>query len=292
MTCGRSRWSTWDQTTRCWSWTRPAMSRRVSTAHRGCAAAIHRHRREDRERPGRGFSDLYHQTGHTLIDRELYLPVSWTENADRCAQAGIPDGTGFATKTELAEQMIIRALDGGISVPWVAGDEVYGASTTLRAELENRAVGYVLAVACDHRVTTGTGVERVDHLAARLPTRSWQRLSAGKGAKGHRFYDWAWITIHDTAPDASHGRRWLLIRRNRRTGELAFYRCFSARRVPWPSWCGSPDDDGPSRNPSKPARDRPVSTSTRSAPGPPGTAGPLLCCWRTSSSPSPPSPNA
>lgn len=128
--------------------------------------------------------------------------------------------------------MIIRALDGGISVPWVAGDEVYGASTTLRAELENRAVGYVLAVGCDHRVTTGTGVERVDHLAARLPTRSWQRPSAGKGAKGHRFYDWAWITIHDTAPDASHGRRWLLIRRNRRTGEPAFYRCFPARRVP------------------------------------------------------------
>jgi SRSO17 transposase len=38
------------------------------------------------------------KTGHTLIDRELCLPVSWTENADRCAQAGIPDGTGFATK--------------------------------------------------------------------------------------------------------------------------------------------------------------------------------------------------
>lgn len=172
------------------------------------------------------------RTGHTLIDRELYLPVSWTENADRCVQAGSRTAPGFATKTELVEQMIIRALEGGISVPWVAGDEVYGASTALRTELENRAVGYVLAVACDHRVTTGTGVERADHLAARLPKQSWQRLSAGNGAKGHRFYDWAWITIHDTTPDAPNGYRWLLIQRNRRTGELAFRRCFSARRVP------------------------------------------------------------
>ncbi|WP_414942833.1 hypothetical protein [Amycolatopsis sp. cmx-11-51] len=65
-----------------------------------------------------------------------------------------------------------------------------------------------------------------------MPKQSWQRLWAGQGAKGHRFYDWAWITVHDTAPDARDGYRWLLIRCNRRTGELAFYRCFSARRVP------------------------------------------------------------
>jgi SRSO17 transposase len=61
---------------------------------------------------------------------------------------------------------------------------------------------------------------------ARLPKRAWQRLSAGPGAKGHRFYDWAWITIAGPTP-ARAGQRWLLVRRNRRTGELAFYRCFS-----------------------------------------------------------------
>lgn len=171
------------------------------------------------------------KTGHTLIDRELYLPASWTDDPDRCADAGIPAGTEFATKTELATRMIVGALDGGVPAGWVAGDEVYGASSGLRGELEDRGVGYVLAVACDHRVHAGTEPERADRLAARLPKRSWQRLSAGRGAKGHRFYDWAWITIHDTDSDGQ-GYRWLLIRRNRRTGELAFYRCFSPRRVP------------------------------------------------------------
>jgi SRSO17 transposase len=170
-------------------------------------------------------------TGHTLIDRELYLPASWTDDRKRCAEAGIPADTGFATKTELARRMIVRALDGGAAVRWVAGDEVYGAATKLRAALEARTVGYVLAVACDHHVRTARGAERANDLVARLPKRCWQQLSAGKGAKGHRFYDWAWITIHDTDTDVA-GYRWLLVRRHRRTGDLAYYRCFSPRRVP------------------------------------------------------------
>ncbi len=58
--------------------------------------------------------------------------------------------------------------------------------------------------------------------------RAWQRYSAGGGAKGHRYYDWAWVAIDPGKP----GHRWLLIRRNRHTGELAFYRCYSPRRVP------------------------------------------------------------
>ena len=74
---------------------------------------------------------------------------------------------------------------------WVAGDEVYGADPVLRAELEARRVGYVLAIGCDRRVPTAAGPMRADELAAGLPKRAWQRLSAGPGAKGQRYYDWA-----------------------------------------------------------------------------------------------------
>jgi SRSO17 transposase len=62
--------------------------------------------------------------GHTLIDREIYLPRSWTDDPDRCAAAGIPADTGFSTKPALATRMILRALDAGIPAGWVAGDEV------------------------------------------------------------------------------------------------------------------------------------------------------------------------
>jgi SRSO17 transposase len=74
---------------------------------------------------------------------------------------------------------------------------------------------------------------RADQLTARLPRRAWQRLSAGPGAKGQRYYDWAWVTL--TPPehtDTDTACWWLLVRRHRDTGELAFYRCYAPELVP------------------------------------------------------------
>lgn len=171
--------------------------------------------------------------GHALIDRALYLPKSWAEDTERRAEAGVPDDVEFATKPKLARQMITRALDGGASAPWVAGDEVYGADPGLRSELEYRGVGYVLAVACSHQVTTSAGKLRADEISAGLPRRAWQRLSAGPGSKGPRWYDWAWISISAATNDNERpSQRWLLIRRNHSTGELAYYRCYAPGPVP------------------------------------------------------------
>jgi SRSO17 transposase len=166
--------------------------------------------------------------GHALIDRELYLPQSWTADPGRCQAAGIPDGTPFATKPQLARRMIERALDARIPFAWFAADEVYGDNAKLRAWLESRQVRHVLAVACDHHIPAGAGrTIRADQLAARLPKRAWQRLSAGKGAKGHRCYDWAWAEV----ASGEAGSRWLLVRRHPRTTELAFYRCYAPQPV-------------------------------------------------------------
>ena len=67
-------------------------------------------------------------------------------------------------------------------------------------------------------------------LSRPYPARAWQRLCAGPGSKGPRFYDWAWVSI-DTDPEPV-GRRWLLIRRNDTTGKLAYYRCYAPEPVP------------------------------------------------------------
>ena len=74
--------------------------------------------------------------------------------------------------------------------------------------------------------TAGGLTIRADDLAARLPARAWQQLSAGPGAKGPRYYDWAWAGLQGRAC------RWLLIRRNPATGKLAFYLCWAPRAVP------------------------------------------------------------
>ncbi|MFD9028631.1 IS701 family transposase [Streptomyces parvulus] len=169
-------------------------------------------------------------TGHAAIDRALYVPRSRTDAPDRCRAAGIPDDLAFATKPVLAARMIGRALDTGTPARWVAGDEVYGDNPHLRADLEERRTHYVLAVSSTHQVIMAAGKFPAKAIAAKIPKRAWQRRSAGEGAKGERYYDWAQADIHGPADRLGHW--WLLARRNRRTGELAFYRCFSPHPVP------------------------------------------------------------
>jgi len=167
--------------------------------------------------------------GHAFIDRALYLPASWTDDPERCHAAGVPADVEFATKPALARQMITKALDAGAPARWVAGDEVYGADPALRADLHERRIGYVLAVAKTHSVRTGAGASTAGQVAARLPARSWQRYTAGPGAKGQRYYDWALVELTTTGVGGEHH---LLVRRNNRTGELAFYRAYSPHPVP------------------------------------------------------------
>ncbi len=139
--------------------------------------------------------------GHALTDRALYLPKSWTGDPGRCEAAGIPGHAAFATRPRLARLMIERAVSARVPFARVAADEAHGDNGPLRTWLEQQHIAYVLAVARDHRVPAGAGrTVRADELAARLPGRAWQRLPAGDGARGHRWHDWARVTISSPGP--------------------------------------------------------------------------------------------
>jgi SRSO17 transposase len=169
--------------------------------------------------------------GRAFIDRELYLPRSWTNDPARCRAARVPAQVGFRTKPQLARVMLERALDAEVPAAWVTADEVYGGDPTLRRWLEDRGMSYVLAVKGTEPLATpsaaGSGSARAtaSQLAAAVPTEQWVACSAGHGAKGRRLYDWARVEL--AAPAAAGRLRWLLVRRSRRSGELAFYACFS-----------------------------------------------------------------
>jgi SRSO17 transposase len=169
--------------------------------------------------------------GRALIDRELYLPKSWTEDRERCQDAGVPDDVTFTTKIDHARRMLARAITDGVPAKWATADEFYGNHRGLRRDLQGDDVGYVLGVAKNHRVTQPDGVSAtVEHVAGQLRPSAWNRLSAGKGAKGEREYDWAFVRITPPA-DERVGHHWLLLRRRIRDGELAFYRCWSPTKV-------------------------------------------------------------
>jgi SRSO17 transposase len=163
-------------------------------------------------------------TGRAFIDRELYLPRSWTDDPARCRAAHVPSEVGFRTKPQLARVMLERALDAEVPASWVTADEVYGGDPALRRFLEERGISYVLAVKGSEPL--GTAIQEsatASQLAASVPVEQWVACSAGHGAKGRRLYDWSRIQL---AGPATAGRtRWLLVRRSRRDGELAFYAC-------------------------------------------------------------------
>lgn len=169
--------------------------------------------------------------GHALIDRELYLPESWTSDRDRCRAAGIPDEVEFATKPRQLIAMLARALDAGVPFAWVTADEAYGQAHYLCDWLEQRDAAYVLATKRTDTVITVEGVPgRVDELIADLPTRAWRRLSVGAGAHGPREYDWARVPVHSHwAPGRGH---WVLARRSiNDSTEIAYYVCYGPRRA-------------------------------------------------------------
>jgi SRSO17 transposase len=157
--------------------------------------------------------------GRALIDRRLYLPGEWAEDAERRAEARVPVGIAFTTKPKLGAAMLDRALDAGVPCAWVVADSVYGADHALRRRIEARGgLGYVLAVTSGQRL----GLARVDAWAAKAPPEGWYRLSAGEGAKGPRLYDWAYAPYRGSAP--AGWEKGLLIRRKlAEPDELAFY---------------------------------------------------------------------
>lgn len=76
------------------------------------------------------------EAGRALIDRALYLPQVWIDDAERRREASVPETVEFATKPQLARGMLERAFVAGVPAAWVAGDEVYGNDPGLRQWLD------------------------------------------------------------------------------------------------------------------------------------------------------------
>lgn len=168
--------------------------------------------------------------GQALIDRRLYLPQAWATDAARRARTQVPEEIAFATKIEIARELIGSALDAGAPCRWVLADALYGGDYRLRRMLEERRQPYVLAVRSNHhlRFITQEGLIEADPktIAEDLPTHAWTTLAAGEGAKGLRLYAWAAIRLPWTTDEGFE--RWLLIRRSRKEPEkLAYYLVFA-----------------------------------------------------------------
>jgi len=129
----------------------------------------------------------------------------------------LPSDLAFRTKGQLA----IDLLADGIHLDFACGDGVYGRCTQLREYLGSRGR---LTCCGFRRTSTSPWPAASGSPASRLQLRcssrrGWEVRSAGTGAKGQRWYAWAWLST-------ASSRHYLLIRRHLTTGELAFHYCF------------------------------------------------------------------
>ena len=149
----------------------------------GGAAAVLGHRRAGGELPAGRVRGLC-VAERPRAGRPGALPAEIVDGRPgRCREAGVPDDVQFASKPELARLMLGRALDAGVPAAWVTADEAYGKDGKFRDFLEQRRIGYVVAVAANQAVRGDAGTSRADVLAAHAPARHGSAAAAATAPK-------------------------------------------------------------------------------------------------------------
>ena len=83
---------------------------------------------------------------HCLLDGELFLPESWSDDALRCQEAGIPASMTHRPKWKIAIELWEHAVANGVRFEWVGADEGYGKVPEFLFHLDDRGQRYVVEV--------------------------------------------------------------------------------------------------------------------------------------------------
>ena len=155
---------------------------------------------------------------HCLLDGELFLPESWSDDRDRCREAGIPDDMVHRPKWRIALELYDRAKANGLHFDWATFDEGYGGKPEFLRELTARGQRFVGEVPRNfmgwvdpprvvtrpyHKNRRGRGRKvprlasgsrpayRVDQMLddPRLRNQPWRRLRVKDGHKGPMIWE-------------------------------------------------------------------------------------------------------
>jgi SRSO17 transposase len=185
--------------------------------------------------------------GRALVDKRLYLPREWTQDAPRCDAAGIPrEQQIYRSETELALEMLAQAqAHGALTAAWVTGDDAFGKSPPFREGVAALGLTYVLEVPSDTPAWpaeptwetpaySGKGRppeprpvaserQEVGQRAAALPLEAWQEITVAEGTQGPRTYRFAAERVRETRDGAPGVVLWVVYRQNRDGSEPRFY---------------------------------------------------------------------
>ena len=183
----------------------------------------------------------------TLIDKRLYLPQEWTDDLDRCRQAGVPETEiVFRKKSELGLEMILQARKSQIPFEFVGMDAHYGQQAWLLSRLEAEKIEYMAEIPSDTRVYLhypAVGVPQRKGNSGRKPSKprvlgsqpievrslletdklNWTVLKVRDTARGELWIKFAVLRVYRLADELPVAQPvWLCIRQELGTDEVKF----------------------------------------------------------------------
>ena len=174
----------------------------------------------------------------TLIDADLFLPQSWSQDRDRCRDAGIPDEVVYRPKWRIALEQLDRAAANGVPLDWLTFDEYYGSKPAFLADLDGRpGLYYVGEVPRNFRCLTqrpkgqrpprGWKGKRVDNLArysSALNRQQWQGVCLARLTLAEQQWEVRAGQVYLLREGQPTERTyWLIVARNVASGEVKYF---------------------------------------------------------------------
>jgi SRSO17 transposase len=187
--------------------------------------------------------------GYALLDRRLYLPQEWLEEAsyaERRAKCGVPSELTFKTKIELGLDMLTAVHNAKtLRCRWMMCDEGFGRDSTFLDRVAALDLWYFAEVPHDTRVwrerpavslpvrhakgpkptkeRAETTPETVLDIANALGPQHWTQQTIKEGSKGPLVADFAVLRVVGVRERLPGPDGWLVMRRSISTGELKTY---------------------------------------------------------------------
>lgn len=186
-------------------------------------------------------------TYKSLVDADLFLPESWSEDRERCREAGIPDQVVYRPKWRIALEQLERATAQGIALDWLTFDEHYGSKPEFLDALDGRSGLYyvgevprsfscVTAQQYARKTVRGCSGKRADNLVRWSPVfraQAWRRVRLARQTVADQVWEVKAAQVYLLRRRRTTTRTyWLIVARNVATGEVKYFVSNAPARTP------------------------------------------------------------
>lgn len=172
-----------------------------------------------------------------MVDSELFLPESWSNDRERCRAADIPDDKVYRPKWKIALELLDQSRTNGLHFDTLIFDEYYGGKPGFLKELDERDQQFIAEVPKNFRVLMkrprgrkpkkGWKGKRVDNLAkfsAAWHQQPWQSVALVRLTLADQVWDVRAAQVHLVrAGELTERTYWLIVAHNPATGETKYF---------------------------------------------------------------------